>query len=602
MPALSPEHLSLLLANLESDYVPLLPALLPNTQPPTEQNKKNQSRAFSAFTLRHLLGITEKDAAKAVIDDFNDVGIDAIYLHGASQTLYLVQTKLKQGAEFKQEEALAFCQGVRKLLVQDFTGFNKHFTDRQAEIQSALDDCESIRLVVAHIGAGISHHATTAMNELIADDTHGDTRLATTILHFDAALIVPALQASRASRRVDVEKFIIYKWATLSDPRTTYFGYALLSDLVALHGKEQSALFDKNIRLFLGPKTEVSQSIQQTLAAKPAHFFYLNNGVTVLCERITAKSTTERGGGKRLKITGFSVINGAQTISSASQFVADNPGADISTARVAITLIHADADGGFGKSVTRARNHQNNVETAHFLALDDEQERLRRELSVLGIQYSYKAELNDGVLSETKIRAPEAIHALALFHRDPRYILWLKNEPSSLLDIASDRYKALITPQTSAFHVVNAVRFARHVNGLMSIQARGTGPEILTYRHGAPALGWVLAKRLSHEQSGTKLFKTANIASVLSAPFDELRQTLWEKTDLSRGVSTPLVIYRNQTRTLPIIEQVALTNYKLTADPVVPIKRAERSNRKEAYPEDLFNYMISKAPQIGGLV
>lgn len=601
MPALSPEHLTLLLANLESDYVPLLPPLLANTQPPAEQAKKNQSRAFSAFTLRHLHGITEKDAAAAVIDDFNDVGIDAIYLHGASQTLYVVQTKLKQGAEFKQDEALAFCQGVRKLLVQDFAGFNDHFVRRQAEIQNALDDCDVIKLVIAHIGSGISGHATTALNELIADPTHGDQRLAGVVEDFDAARIVPALLASRANRRVDVPKFTVHKCSSLSDPRTTYFGYACLSDLIALHVKEQSALFDKNIRLFLGPKTEVSQSIQQTLATKPEHFFYLNNGVTVLCERIESKSTTDKGG-KRLKITGFSVINGAQTISSASQFVADNPGADISTARVAITLIHADADGSFGKSVTRARNHQNNVETAHFLALSDEQERLRREIAVLGIQYSYKAEQHDGVVSETKIKASEAVHALALFHRDPRYILWLKNEPSSLLDIVSDRYKALITPQTSAFQVVNAVRFARHVNGLMSVQAQGTGPEILTYRHGAPALGWVLAKRLSHEQSGTKLFKTANIASVLSVPFDELRQTLWEKTDLNRGVSTPLVIYRNQTRTLPIVEQVVLANYQLTADPVVPIKRAERSNRKEAYPEELFHYMISKAPQIGGLV
>ena len=168
MPALSPEHQSLLVANLLSDYVPLLPPLLPNNKTADEQAKKNLSRSLSAFTLRHHLDISEKDAAAAVIDDFDDIGIDAIYLHGPSHTLYLVQTKFKQGPEFKQEEALAFCQGVRKLLVQDFDGFNDHFVRRQAEIESALDGCESIQLVIAHIGAGISHHATTALNELIA--------------------------------------------------------------------------------------------------------------------------------------------------------------------------------------------------------------------------------------------------------------------------------------------------------------------------------------------------------------------------------------------------------------------------------------------------
>jgi len=597
MPALSAEHQSLLVANLQSDYVPLLPALMPNTKSAEDQAKKNLSRALSAFTLRHHLDMTEKVAAASVIDDFNDLGIDAIYLHGASQTLYLVQTKRKQGAEFKQEEALAFCQGVRKLLVQDFSGFNDHFVRRQAEIESALDSCESIQLVIAHIGAGISHHANTALNELIADETHGDQRLVATVLDFDASRIVPALQASRANRRVDVEKFTIYKCAKLIDPRPTYFGYALLSDLVKLHDKEKSALFDKNIRLFLGPKTEVSQSIQQTLATKPTHFFYLNNGVTVLCERIDPKSN--KSGGQRLKITGFSVINGAQTISSATQFVADNPGADISAARVTITLIQADADGSFGKSVTRARNHQNKVESGDFLALDDEQERLRRELAVLGIHYSYKAEQNDGVVSDTKIRAPEAIHALALFHRDPRYILWLKNEPSSLLDTFSDRYKNLITAHTTPFQIVNAVRFARHVHSQMRDEAEGIGPERLTYKHGAPALAWILAKRVSREQSGTQLLVPSKIPTALSRDFDLLREDLWNKTQQALAGRTPLVIYRNQSRTLPIVEQVMIQSYQLTTDPVIAIKRAMPN---KYYPEDLFDYMISKSPQIGGLV
>ncbi len=601
MASLSSEHQALLVANLESDYVPLLPPLLPNSKPAHDQEKKNRSRALSAFALRHLLDISERDAAGAVIDDFNDVGIDAIFLHGPSQVLYFVQTKLKKGEEFKQEEALAFCQGVRKLLVQDFTGFNEHFTRRRSEIEDALNECESIQLVIAHTGAGISRHAESAISDLIADSTHGDERLSSTIIHFDTAHIVPALQASRANRRVEATLTVL-NCQKITDPTTTYFGYVNLTDLVALHARENSALFDKNIRLFLGPKTEVSQAIQRTLATNPDHFFYLNNGITVLCEVIDPKSTTDRGGGKRLKVTGFSVINGAQTISSASQFVADHPGADISTARVSITLINADADESFGKSITRARNHQNNVETTHFLALDDEQERLRRELAVLGIQYSYKAEHNDGVISDSKIKATEAVHALALFTHDPRFIFWLKNEPSGLLDIFSDRYRTLINAETTAFQVVNSVRFARYVNRRMRSEAEGTGPEKLTYKHGASALGWILAKRVAHEQNGSQLFQTPSLSTVLSVPFDALRQTLWDETSSALLGRTPLVMYRSQTRTIPIVEKTMLSNYQLTEDPAIPRKRAARSNRKEAYPEDLFNYMISKAPQIGGLV
>ena len=45
-----------------------------------------------------------------------------------------------------------------------------------------------------------------------------------------------------------------------------------------------------------------------------------------------------------------------------------------------LTLIKASADGQFGKSVTKARNHQNPVQTANFASLDENQERLRQEI------------------------------------------------------------------------------------------------------------------------------------------------------------------------------------------------------------------------------
>jgi hypothetical protein len=40
MASLSAEHQSLLVANLNSDYVCLLPALLPNTKPQADRDKK----------------------------------------------------------------------------------------------------------------------------------------------------------------------------------------------------------------------------------------------------------------------------------------------------------------------------------------------------------------------------------------------------------------------------------------------------------------------------------------------------------------------------------------------------------------------------------
>jgi hypothetical protein len=71
-----------------------------DTKTPTQLESKNLTRAFSAFVLQQLCGISAELAAKAVIDDFDDRGIDAIYFNTSNETLYLIQTKLKESEQF----------------------------------------------------------------------------------------------------------------------------------------------------------------------------------------------------------------------------------------------------------------------------------------------------------------------------------------------------------------------------------------------------------------------------------------------------------------------------------------------------------------------
>ena len=189
----------------------------------------------------------------------------------------------------------------------------------------------------------------------------------------------------------------------------------------------------------------------------------MNNGVTVLCELIDPKGKARNSGqGRKFKLRGLSVINGAQTISSAAEFIRDNPTADLSDARIAIALIQADTEGDFSKSVTRARNHQNPVRIADFVSLDADQERLRQEIAYLGIRYIYKAG-TQAVSSTASIHVGEAAKALAMFSPDPRVAVWAKQEPATLVDSSSDLYRRLFPSTLSAHELVNAVHFFRYV-------------------------------------------------------------------------------------------------------------------------------------------
>ena len=135
MAPLSAEYLTLLEKNLTAEFVPHLPLLLDTNKPADQQTRKNLSRAFGGFAIAKLCGITPKQAAESVVDDFDDYGIDAIFYHGASETLFIVQAKLKASETFSQEEALSFCQGVRKLMAKTSRGSTNTFSSDRPNLK-----------------------------------------------------------------------------------------------------------------------------------------------------------------------------------------------------------------------------------------------------------------------------------------------------------------------------------------------------------------------------------------------------------------------------------------------------------------------------------
>lgn len=600
MSTLQPQYLTILEKTLKDNFVQHLPPLLDSTRPVDEKNRKNLSRAFSAFALHHICNISPVDAAKSVVDDFDDYGVDAIYYLAGTETVYVVQAKLKEAEQFHQEEALAFCQGIRKLITLDFTGFNKNVQDRQIEIEDALENCSHIQLVLAYIGSGISSHAREAIQNFIHED-HGEERFIEEPIYYDATKVVHDLQEAKAYKKVDADIWI-QKWTSVTEPRLTYFGLIQLNALVKLHQKYGKALYEKNIRTFLGNKTDVNVSIRQTLSVHPEEFLYLNNGVAALCQEVEPKGTNpSHKGGKKFKVRGLSIINGAQTIASAAHYLEEDNATDISPARISFTLIKTSTSDEFGKSITRARNHQNPVFLSHFVALDDEQERLRRELAHLGIHYAYKAEASDNKADPLRIGVDEAAQALALFHHDPRFAVWLKKEPARFLDMNTDQYKMVFSASLAAIKLANAVRFLRYVQARMIKEVNASrGQERLAYKHGNHALGWVLAKRIIKECKSANLIDTTKLEDNLGFAFDQLRHTVWTETEKRISYKGPLALFRNQTDTIPLLEAILIEYFNLATDSVVEHKKKQQRTG-QAYPQDLFDYLISKAPQIGGL-
>ncbi len=599
MAALEPHYMVILKKVLADRFEPSLPPLLDTTKPAAEQQAKQLSRAFSAFALHKLLDITPGDAAAAVVDDFNDKGIDAIYYHAPKETLYLLQTKLKESEQFKQDDAQSFCTGIRLLLKQDFTGFNGNVQNRKADIEAALDACSHIKLVVPYTGDGVSQSAIDALQVLLDDDDLDEERLEKQVDYYAAAAITGDLLAEQAYPPVHTD-IALQKHAKVESPRTTYYGIARLADLVALHKDKGKALYERNIRYFLGSsKSDVNKAIKATLRDDPGSFFYLNNGVTAVCDEIEQKGRNPSNGFRKFKVRGLSIINGAQTVASAAEFVAQHPGSNIDDAKVMLTLIKAPADGPFGKRVTKARNHQNPVQTANFASLDENQERLRQEIAHLGFSYHYRPEAPASGLQT--ISLDEALRAIALRQDDPRYAVWLKNEPARLAGPESAEYQALFPGTLSGTTLVNAVLCHQAIRTLVvgyEQNAAARSQEKLIYRHAIYVITAVMMKRLRQRINAVAVIDAMALPALISQSLDELRQ---QASDLGQQRLTfqgPLAYFRNQSNVVAFLTDLMETHFVLHADSAIaPLRNIQ--NAADAYPRKrLLDYLSSRAPQV----
>jgi hypothetical protein len=149
-------------------------------------------------------------------------------------------------------------------------------------------------------------------------------------------------------------------------------------------------LFARNIRGYLG-ETGINHEIRKTLQRDPAIFWYLNNGITIVCDDAMLESSS---GHERMVISNPQVINGQQTSYALG---AERRGA--AKAQVSVRLINVARDGKVDDfaaydemvaKIVEATNSQNKIKASDLRANDRLQVGLERSLHQLGYFYQRK--------------------------------------------------------------------------------------------------------------------------------------------------------------------------------------------------------------------
>jgi hypothetical protein len=528
------------------------------------------SRALAAYALVGRCDIDDTTAAGAITDGSDDGGIDALYFDRTGNRLVLVQSKFKRtGTAPAQDEVLKTINGVKALRARQFNKFNLAIRNRLDEIEEAFDT-PGVRLEVllVFLGDAIGPHATDDLNAY-----RDELNQFAPVMDWQATGLEPVfgwLLAEQAPATVDDQVITLENWAGITTPRKAFYGQisaAALAKLVEDNGK---ALFERNIRHYLG-SVGVNTAIEKTVRSRPGDFFYLNNGITAVAETITPAAGTSQKcafGFKKL-----SIVNGAQT--AGAIFNATLAGDISPDAKLLVTLIEiGDSADDIGLKITRARNHQNVVRGVDFAALDPNQERLRQELAAAGITYFYRPSAEARARKDDAFTLEEGAVAMACLafkvrsaaelRQHPRpinaidFAVTAKKEIGRLWEQDGTLYGQLFPASLSGLRVCRLVRIYRFIDRILADTERSENSynRRMFFRHGRYFIMAFVALRSADVMGKSQLEIAVADQTLLSQHTNELSELIYSATEPLQALKGYLAIFRNLTDAQPLADSV----------------------------------------------
>jgi hypothetical protein len=283
-----------------------------------------------------------------------------------------------------------------------------------------------------------------------------------------------------------------------------------------------------------------------------------NNGITALCSSIGKKPL---GGSGRdtgiFECKDVKIVNGAQTVGSIARAYQNSP-EQVEKARVLIRFISLEnCPEEFATEITRFNNTQNRIDRREFLALDPEQERIKNELQLEGIIYTYKSgeSIPDG---QKGFDLNEATISRACKQNEVSFATRAKDKISALWEnIEKAPYKTLFNRSVNGSELWKLVQILRVVDHKLSEeQKQRDGRERLFAIHSNRLILHLVYKALPDNFfSISSDFTSAQIDEIQTMT-SKLLGSIITKTSNLYPNSYPANTFRNVTKCQEIIEKI----------------------------------------------
>ncbi|MGI5136937.1 AIPR family protein [Streptomyces sp. CA-106110] len=456
------------------------------------------SRALAALAVRRVGKCSGVEAASFVTDGIADQGLDAIAPLPESGQVLLVQAKWSDEgtATFDVAAAKAMVDGLNRIENELYEQFNQRAAVLALEARPLIVNEKAI-LVIALMGTVEpspparevlenalqefnKHGARLSVQVLLAADFHEQ-------IHTD-------LRPEPISLTVRLDE-----WYQQKGPLDAYQGTVSAESAAEWYWEHGARLFEQNLRAPLGI-TATNAEIGQTLVSEPTSFWHLNNGITLICDSLTAKNDSARAPQSKpttLTVTGASIVNGAQTIRAVAQAMYDD-GEAAANATLSIKVINTQGDKDLGVRVSQAANRQNAIEQRDHIALEPVHQAIKANLRA-ELRKQYVIKRGEPVPApETGCSLDELALALACLDPDAEQAARVASSTENLWEQGSNGSHDLLfgkepSPQ-KVWRSVLTLRAARAV--VYQLGSKLTGRQAAVAEHGGFLITHLLFQHL----------------------------------------------------------------------------------------------------------
>ncbi len=431
----------------------------------SQRDVKILTRCLAAFAVYSATGCSTEEASNAVWDGSDDNGIDAAFFDQEEKQVVIVQSKWIQSGTGEPEASSisTFANGIKDLIENSIDSFAERLQTKVASISDALmRPGTTIRVIVVSTGSSsLATHATRNLNRLINELNDGDEDGIATFSVLGMTEVFDGLASDAHAGQITLSATLL-DWSRVTHPHMAYVGIIDGSQLKAWWNNHGKRIVAKNIRYALG-ETDVNSQIRRTAEQNPESFWYFHNGITLIADdaaRAPIAASSHASG--NFEFRGASIVNGAQTVSTLAKVTDDDALGSVRVSMRVILLRGAPSE--FGSDVTRTNNLQNRVEGRDFVSRDPEQERIRGEMLLEGIEYQiHRSE--DLISTPTSCDLIEVTTALACASPEPSHSVAAKTGIGRFFnDLSKAPYKAIFNPRTTGARAFNAVRIHRSID------------------------------------------------------------------------------------------------------------------------------------------